>query len=178
MRVTQINYVFISYIVLHVIIYLFSLQITVLMVIILELWINVVVPVNKLYQQISQNVIENGLDHRVVGRVQKYHQVSKVSFHKDEICIKMCLFYLHRYYPCHMLLIELLGPSRNSSSLPVDRKYQKRQSRDNYIILLGTDHLTCRRGTGFFFVQNFFFGQHESQNIFFVAQSVNFFSTI
>jgi hypothetical protein len=92
-----------------------------------------------------------------VGRVQKYHQVSKVSFLKDEICIKMCLFYLHSYYPCHMLLIELLGPSCNSSSLPVDRKYQKRQSRDNYIILLGTDHLTCREGYGFFFVQKYFF---------------------
>jgi hypothetical protein len=35
-----------------------------------------------------------------------------------------------------MLLIELWETSCISSSLPVDRKYQKGQSRDNYIILL------------------------------------------
>ena len=101
MRVTQINYVFISYIVLHVIIYLVSLQITVLMVIILELWINVVVPVNKLYQQISQNVIENGLDRHVVGRVQKYHQVSKVIFRSENFFsdnTRVRIFFLSRNF--------------------------------------------------------------------------------
>jgi hypothetical protein len=35
-----------------------------------------------------------------------------------------------------MLSVELWEPNRKSSSLPVDRKYQKMQSRDNNIILL------------------------------------------
>jgi hypothetical protein len=35
-----------------------------------------------------------------------------------------------------MLLVELWEPSYKPSSPPVDRKYQKGQSRDNYIILL------------------------------------------
>ena len=35
-----------------------------------------------------------------------------------------------------MLLIELWETSCISSSLPVDRKYQKGQSRENYMILL------------------------------------------
>jgi hypothetical protein len=34
-----------------------------------------------------------------------------------------------------MLPVELWEPSGKSSSLPVDRKYQKWQLRDNYIIL-------------------------------------------
>jgi hypothetical protein len=45
-------------------------------------------------------------------------------------------------------------------------------------IWFGTDHLTCRgEGLwGFFFVQKYFFGQHESSNIFFfVAHSAKFF---
>ena len=36
------------------------------------------------------------------------------------------------WYPCHILHGELWGPNSKSSSLPVDRKYQKGQSRDNY----------------------------------------------
>ena len=40
------------------------------------------------------------------------------------------------WYPCHMLSHELWEPSCKSSSLSVDRKYQKGQSRDKYIILL------------------------------------------
>jgi hypothetical protein len=32
--------------------------------------------------------------------------------------------------------VELWKPNCKSSSLPVDRKYQKRESRDNYTILL------------------------------------------
>ena len=40
------------------------------------------------------------------------------------------------WYPCYMLPGELREPSCISSSLPVDRKYQKRQSRDNCIIVL------------------------------------------
>ena len=40
------------------------------------------------------------------------------------------------WYPCHMLPVELWKPNCKSSSLPVDRKYQKEQSRDNYKILL------------------------------------------
>jgi hypothetical protein len=35
-----------------------------------------------------------------------------------------------------MLPVEHWEPNCTSSSLPVDRKYQKGQSRDNYIILL------------------------------------------
>ena len=35
-----------------------------------------------------------------------------------------------------MLSVEILETDSKSSSLPVDRKYQKRQSRDNYLILL------------------------------------------
>ena len=35
-----------------------------------------------------------------------------------------------------MLHVELWEPSCKSSSLPVGRKYQKGQSRDNYLILL------------------------------------------
>jgi hypothetical protein len=35
-----------------------------------------------------------------------------------------------------MLPVELWEPSCKASSLPVDRKYQKGQSRDNYTILL------------------------------------------
>jgi hypothetical protein len=35
-----------------------------------------------------------------------------------------------------MLPVELWDSNFKSSSLPVDRKYQKWQSRDNYIILL------------------------------------------
>jgi hypothetical protein len=35
-----------------------------------------------------------------------------------------------------MLPVELCDPSCKSSSLPVDRKYQKGQSNDNYIISL------------------------------------------
>ena len=44
-------------------------------------------------------------------------------------------------------------------------------------IWLGTDHLTCRVGDyGFFFHSEIFFGQHESQNIyFFFVQSAIFF---
>jgi endo-1,4-beta-D-glucanase Y len=38
--------------------------------------------------------------------------------------------------PFHMLPVELWDSNFKSSSLPVDRKYQKWQSRDNYIILL------------------------------------------
>ena len=41
--------------------------------------------------------------------------------------IKIQLF----WYPCHMLPVELLETSCKSSSLPVDRKYQKGQSRDD-----------------------------------------------
>ena len=77
-----------------------------------------------------------------------------------------------------MLLIELLGPSCNSSSLPVDRKYQKRQSRDNYIILLGTDHLTCRGGGGgglwVFFRSEIFFSDNTRVRIYIL----NFFPTM
>ena len=48
------------------------------------------------------------------------------------------------------------------------------------LILLGTDHLTWRGGVMVLcFVQNFFFEQHKSSNIyFFVVQSANFFSRI
>ena len=35
-----------------------------------------------------------------------------------------------------MLLVDLWEPNCKSSSPPVDRKYQKEQSRDKYIILL------------------------------------------
>jgi len=35
-----------------------------------------------------------------------------------------------------MLPVELWQPSCKSSSLPLDRKYQKGQSRDDFIILL------------------------------------------
>ena len=35
-----------------------------------------------------------------------------------------------------MLPVELWEPSCKASSLPIDRKYQKGQSRDNYTILL------------------------------------------
>ena len=35
-----------------------------------------------------------------------------------------------------MLSVEILETYNKSSSLPVDRKYQKRQSRDNCLILL------------------------------------------
>ena len=42
--------------------------------------------------------------------------------------------------------------------------------------VLGTDHLTCRGGVwGFFFVQNFFFGQHESSNFFLSRRARNLF---
>ena len=40
------------------------------------------------------------------------------------------------WYLFHMLPVEHWEPNCTSSSLPVDRKYQKGQSRDNYIILL------------------------------------------
>ena len=44
---------------------------------------------------------------------------------------------------------------------------------------LGTDHLTCRGGVMVFcFVQNFFFGQHKSQNIFFFAKRKFFFKNL
>ena len=36
----------------------------------------------------------------------------------------------------HVTFADLCEPSCKSSSFPVDRKYQKGQSRDNYIILL------------------------------------------
>ena len=41
--------------------------------------------------------------------------------------------------------------------------------------ILGTDHLTCRVGYGFFFVQNFFFGQHELEYFFLSRKARNFF---
>ena len=44
--------------------------------------------------------------------------------------IKIQLF----WYPCHMLLVEFWETSCRSSSLPVDRKYQKGQSRDDWRI--------------------------------------------
>ena len=47
-----------------------------------------------------------------------------------------CPKYSFFWYPCHVLPIELLEPSCTSSSLPLDRKYQTGNSRDNYIILL------------------------------------------
>jgi len=43
--------------------------------------------------------------------------------------------FLVHMYPYYMLHVELWEPNGKSSSLPVDRKYQKGQSRDNYIIL-------------------------------------------
>jgi len=43
-----------------------------------------------------------------------------------------------------MLPIEFWETSCKSSSLPVDRKYQKGQSRDNYIILLFNSKYKCQ----------------------------------
>jgi hypothetical protein len=43
-----------------------------------------------------------------------------------------------------MLPVELWEPSCKSSSLPVDRKYQKGQSRVNLIILLINSKYRCR----------------------------------
>ena len=40
------------------------------------------------------------------------------------------------WYLCHLLPVELWEPNCTSSSLSVGRKYQKAQSRDNYILLL------------------------------------------
>ena len=40
------------------------------------------------------------------------------------------------WYPFHMLPVELWESNFKSSSLPVDRKCQKGQTNDNYIILL------------------------------------------
>ena len=39
-----------------------------------------------------------------------------------------------------------------------------------FIPVLGTDHLTCRGGGGYgvFFIQNFFFGHHELEYLFFL----------
>ena len=54
--------------------------------------------------------------------------------------------------------------------------HRAKYSNDTAVSPLGTDHLTCKGGMVFRFVQNFFFGRHESQNIyFFVAQSAKFF---
>jgi hypothetical protein len=43
-----------------------------------------------------------------------------------------------------MLPAELWEPNYKSSSLPVDRKYQKGQSRDNYTILLFNSKYKCQ----------------------------------
>jgi hypothetical protein len=48
------------------------------------------------------------------------------------------------WYPCHMLPVELWEPSCKSSSLPVDRKYQKLQSRENCIILSFNSRYKCK----------------------------------
>ena len=42
--------------------------------------------------------------------------------------------------------------------------------------ILGTDHLTCRVGYGFFFVQKFVFGQHELEYFFLSRKARTFFS--
>ena len=43
-----------------------------------------------------------------------------------------------------MLRVELWEPNCASSSLPVDRKYQKGQSRNKYVILLSNSKYKCR----------------------------------
>jgi len=43
-----------------------------------------------------------------------------------------------------MLPVELRENNCESSSLPVDRKYQKGQSRDDYIILLFNSKYKCQ----------------------------------
>jgi hypothetical protein len=45
--------------------------------------------------------------------------------------------------------------------------HRAKYSNDTAVSPLGTDHLTCKGGMVFRFVQNFFFGRHESQNIYF-----------
>jgi len=52
--------------------------------------------------------------------------------------VKYChwLKYSFFWYPWHILPLSFRNHSCMSSSLPVDRKYQKGQSTDNYIILL------------------------------------------
>jgi hypothetical protein len=48
----------------------------------------------------------------------------------------LSLTYSFSWYPLHVLPIELWEPRCKSSSLPVDRKYQKGQSRDLSIFLV------------------------------------------
>jgi hypothetical protein len=55
------------------------------------------------------------------------------SFH--ELVNEAIIVGIDAILPCCMLSVELWEPSCKSSSLPVDRKYQKRQLRDKYIIL-------------------------------------------
>jgi len=43
-----------------------------------------------------------------------------------------------------MLHVEVWEPSYKSSPLPVDRKYKKGQSRDNYMIFLFNLKYKCR----------------------------------
>jgi hypothetical protein len=68
------------------------------------------------------------------------------------------------WYPCHMLPVELWEPSFKSSSLPVDRKYQKGQSRDNDIILLVNSKYK-RRFINVIFLQDKHNINTESRNI-------------
>ena len=52
-----------------------------------------------------------------------------------------------------MLPVELWEPIGKSSSLPVDRKYQKGQSRDNYMTLLSNSKY-IRRCINVIFLQD------------------------
>ena len=48
----------------------------------------------------------------------------------------------------HAIPVQFWEPSSKSNSLPVDRKYQKGQSRDNYINLLFNSKCKCDFSAG------------------------------
>jgi hypothetical protein len=82
------------------------------------------------------------------------------------------LTFLFLYTPCTLLHVtNILIHNLSMTKSPVSMfSVAKRgvPNRDLFnIIVLGTDHLTCRGVMVFCFVQNFFFRQHKSYNIYF-----------
>ena len=59
----------------------------------------------------------------------------------------------------------------------IARVYRRHHCHEDFLLILGTDHLTCRGGYGFLFRSEFFFRTtRELEYIFFVAQSAKFYS--
>ena len=113
---------------------------------------------------VSISVDKQGPDYTPYSGMYGFYYLVKVTIyvHKDNKCIYYCILSCNCYiwagklycldnvlryivtgrniaffwHLCHLLPVELWEPNCTSSSFSVGRKYQKAQSRDNYIFLL------------------------------------------